>query len=267
MGFVPERRPRMHPHRLGHGRDAVHRVTDRRDVRGGCVDRDTRAPSEALAGAPCGHGPGRRRARGRLRRRRCHGGERRCRGACSHPRARAGGRDRRGQARAPGARAGLHPGGQEAEAHALLGRIRARRAAAVGLHVHPHARAAARGRGRPAHRSAARCTPPTARRATAPADGGGAGAQLSDGMVVANWPDWRDQAAWVRLGSENYPSSTPTAPTASPPAARRDARLADAHRPADRRGRAPRALAQRRRGRRPRRTPTTRISTPSPTAR
>jgi len=38
--------------------------------------------------------------------------------------------------------------------------------------------------------------------------GGGAGAQLSDGMVVANWPDWRDQAAWVRIGSENYPSST-----------------------------------------------------------
>jgi mono/diheme cytochrome c family protein len=38
--------------------------------------------------------------------------------------------------------------------------------------------------------------------------GGGAGAQLSDGAVTENWPDWRDQAAWVRLGSENYPSDT-----------------------------------------------------------
>ena len=27
-------------------------------------------------------------------------------------------------------------------------------------------------------------------------------------MVVANWPDWRDQAAWVRIGSENYPTAT-----------------------------------------------------------
>jgi mono/diheme cytochrome c family protein len=38
--------------------------------------------------------------------------------------------------------------------------------------------------------------------------GGGAGAQLSDGAVVENWPDWRDQAAWVRLGSAAYPSET-----------------------------------------------------------
>jgi mono/diheme cytochrome c family protein len=38
--------------------------------------------------------------------------------------------------------------------------------------------------------------------------GGGAGAQLSDGAVTENWPDWRDQAAWVRLGSEDYPSAT-----------------------------------------------------------
>ena len=38
--------------------------------------------------------------------------------------------------------------------------------------------------------------------------GGGAGAQLADGAVIENWPDWRDQAAWVRLGSANYPSDT-----------------------------------------------------------
>jgi mono/diheme cytochrome c family protein len=38
--------------------------------------------------------------------------------------------------------------------------------------------------------------------------GGGAGAQLSDGAVIENWPDWRDQAAWVRLGSAEYPSPT-----------------------------------------------------------
>ncbi|HEX5366935.1 MAG TPA: cytochrome c [Acidimicrobiales bacterium] len=38
--------------------------------------------------------------------------------------------------------------------------------------------------------------------------GGGAGAQLSDGEVTANWPDWRDQAAWVRLGSADYPAPT-----------------------------------------------------------
>ena len=38
--------------------------------------------------------------------------------------------------------------------------------------------------------------------------GGSAGAQLSDGAVTENWPDWRDQAAWVRLGSDNYPSGT-----------------------------------------------------------
>ena len=38
--------------------------------------------------------------------------------------------------------------------------------------------------------------------------GGGAGAQLSDGAVTANWPDWRDQAAWVRIGSAEYPSAT-----------------------------------------------------------
>jgi len=38
--------------------------------------------------------------------------------------------------------------------------------------------------------------------------GGGAGAQLADGAVIENWPDWRDQAAWVRLGSAEYPSAT-----------------------------------------------------------
>lgn len=38
--------------------------------------------------------------------------------------------------------------------------------------------------------------------------GGGAGAQLADGAVIENWPDWRDQAAWVRLGSADYPSGT-----------------------------------------------------------
>jgi mono/diheme cytochrome c family protein len=38
--------------------------------------------------------------------------------------------------------------------------------------------------------------------------GGGAGAQLSDGEVTANWPDWRDQAAWVRIGSADYPAAT-----------------------------------------------------------
>ncbi|HKY65037.1 MAG TPA: cytochrome c, partial [Acidimicrobiales bacterium] len=54
--------------------------------------------------------------------------------------------------------------------------------------------------------------------------GGGAGAQLSDGAVTANWPDWRDQAAWVRLGSADYPSPTygaenkPTGGTGTMPA-------------------------------------------------
>ena len=31
---------------------------------------------------------------------------------------------------------------------------------------------------------------------------------FTDGAVVATWPDWRDHAAWVRLGSANWPAAT-----------------------------------------------------------
>jgi mono/diheme cytochrome c family protein len=39
--------------------------------------------------------------------------------------------------------------------------------------------------------------------------GGGVSApQLSDGKVLETWPDWRDHAAWVRLGTANWPAPT-----------------------------------------------------------
>jgi mono/diheme cytochrome c family protein len=31
---------------------------------------------------------------------------------------------------------------------------------------------------------------------------------LADGAVVATWPDWRDHAAWVKLGTEGWPGAT-----------------------------------------------------------
>jgi mono/diheme cytochrome c family protein len=42
---------------------------------------------------------------------------------------------------------------------------------------------------------------------------GGSGAGVSgpafvDGAVMETWPDWRDHAAWVRLGSEGWPAAT-----------------------------------------------------------
>ncbi len=42
---------------------------------------------------------------------------------------------------------------------------------------------------------------------------GGSGAGVSapgftDGAVVETWPDWRDQAAWVRLGTDAWPAAT-----------------------------------------------------------
>jgi mono/diheme cytochrome c family protein len=41
------------------------------------------------------------------------------------------------------------------------------------------------------------------------ATGGGVSAPaFTDGAVVATWPDWRDHAAWVRLGSANWPAAT-----------------------------------------------------------
>jgi mono/diheme cytochrome c family protein len=38
--------------------------------------------------------------------------------------------------------------------------------------------------------------------------GGGAGPALADGAVMETWPDWRDHAAWVRLGTEDWPGAT-----------------------------------------------------------
>jgi mono/diheme cytochrome c family protein len=39
--------------------------------------------------------------------------------------------------------------------------------------------------------------------------GGGVSApQLSDGKVLETWPDWRDHAAWVRLGTAGWPAAT-----------------------------------------------------------
>jgi mono/diheme cytochrome c family protein len=38
--------------------------------------------------------------------------------------------------------------------------------------------------------------------------GGGAGPALADGAVVETWPDWRDHAAWVRLGTDGWPADT-----------------------------------------------------------
>jgi mono/diheme cytochrome c family protein len=41
------------------------------------------------------------------------------------------------------------------------------------------------------------------------ATGGGVSAPaLADGAVLATWPDWRDHAAWVRLGSAGWPAAT-----------------------------------------------------------
>ena len=42
---------------------------------------------------------------------------------------------------------------------------------------------------------------------------GGSGAGVSgpgfvDGAIMETWPDWRDHAAWVRLGSEGWPAAT-----------------------------------------------------------
>jgi mono/diheme cytochrome c family protein len=39
--------------------------------------------------------------------------------------------------------------------------------------------------------------------------GGGVSAPaLSDGAVLETWPDWRDHAAWVRLGTDGWPGAT-----------------------------------------------------------
>jgi mono/diheme cytochrome c family protein len=37
---------------------------------------------------------------------------------------------------------------------------------------------------------------------------GGSGPGFVDGAVMETWPDWRDHAAWVRLGSEKWPADT-----------------------------------------------------------
>jgi mono/diheme cytochrome c family protein len=37
---------------------------------------------------------------------------------------------------------------------------------------------------------------------------GVSGPGFVDGAIVETWPDWRDHAAWVRLGSEGWPSDT-----------------------------------------------------------
>jgi mono/diheme cytochrome c family protein len=38
--------------------------------------------------------------------------------------------------------------------------------------------------------------------------GGGSGPGFVDGAVQETWPDWRDHAMWVRLGSEGWPGDT-----------------------------------------------------------
>lgn len=38
--------------------------------------------------------------------------------------------------------------------------------------------------------------------------GGGSGPAFTDGAVIETWPDWRDHAAWVRLGTEGWPAGT-----------------------------------------------------------
>jgi mono/diheme cytochrome c family protein len=38
--------------------------------------------------------------------------------------------------------------------------------------------------------------------------GGGAGPAFVDGAVVETFPDWRDHAAWVRIGNQDWPSDT-----------------------------------------------------------
>jgi mono/diheme cytochrome c family protein len=37
---------------------------------------------------------------------------------------------------------------------------------------------------------------------------GVSGPGFVDGAIMETWPDWRDHAAWVRLGSEGWPSET-----------------------------------------------------------
>jgi mono/diheme cytochrome c family protein len=37
---------------------------------------------------------------------------------------------------------------------------------------------------------------------------GGSGPGFVDGAIVETWPDWRDHAAWVRIGSEGWPAAT-----------------------------------------------------------
>jgi mono/diheme cytochrome c family protein len=37
---------------------------------------------------------------------------------------------------------------------------------------------------------------------------GVSGPGFVDGAIMETWPDWRDHAAWVRLGSEGWPSDT-----------------------------------------------------------
>jgi mono/diheme cytochrome c family protein len=42
---------------------------------------------------------------------------------------------------------------------------------------------------------------------------GGSGAGVSgpgfvDGAIMETWPDWRDHAAWVRLGTDGWPAAT-----------------------------------------------------------
>jgi mono/diheme cytochrome c family protein len=37
---------------------------------------------------------------------------------------------------------------------------------------------------------------------------GGAGPAFADGAVQESWPDWRDHAMWVRLGSDGWPADT-----------------------------------------------------------
>jgi mono/diheme cytochrome c family protein len=36
---------------------------------------------------------------------------------------------------------------------------------------------------------------------------GGSGPGFVDGAVMETWPDWRDHAAWVRLGSDGWPAA------------------------------------------------------------
>src|SRR5690606_2941901 len=93
--------------------------------RGGCVDRNPRAPAEALPRAPCRPRPGRRRTRERPGRGRRGRGGTGPRGGRTDARAGRTGRGR--EAEAPAARARVRPGGEAPQAHPLLGGVGARR--------------------------------------------------------------------------------------------------------------------------------------------